>query len=167
LKLRSSGLVIGDPATLGTTTFQMTVTDAAGSKLTGTFSLPVTNSPPPSPGPPCQTYGILTDTLSGPAINGRTPSGTSTADETKLSGCGGFGLLSVQVRNVNMPDGAVLWVTFDGKPIGEITLSRGSGTMPAYNVGDFSVGGFEQVRVFNSLPDASPFQQILIGGGFG
>jgi hypothetical protein len=38
--------------------------------------------------------------------------------------------------------------------------------MPQYNLGDFSVGGFEQVRVFDSLPDASPYQQILLGGGF-
>jgi hypothetical protein len=89
-----------------------------------------------------------------------------TADETRLSGCGGFTLLTVQLKNVNLPDGTVLWVEFDGLAVGEITLSGGSGTMPQYNLGDFSVGGFEQVQVFNSLPDASPFQQILLGGGF-
>jgi hypothetical protein len=60
----------------------------------------------------------------------------------------------------------VLWVTLDGKPVGEINLSRGSGTMPQYNLGDFSVTGFDQVRVFNSLRDVSGFMQILIGGGF-
>jgi hypothetical protein len=167
VRLHSSGLIFGDPTTLGTTTFTVTVKDAAGNTQTGTFSLPTTNSPAPSPGGSCQTYGTLTDSLSGPAIGGQTPSGVGTADETKLSGCGGFSLLTVQVRNVNLPDGTVLWVTFDGKPIGEINLSRGSGTMPHYNMGDFSVGGFDQVRVFNSLPDSSPFQQILIGGGFG
>jgi Abnormal spindle-like microcephaly-assoc'd, ASPM-SPD-2-Hydin len=166
MRLHSSGLILGDPTTLGTTTFQVTVTDAAGNTQTGTFSLPTTNSPAPSPGGSCQTYGTLTDSLSGSAINGQTPRGVGTADETKLSGCGGFALLTVQVKNVNLPDGTVLWVTFDGLPVGEINLSRGSGTMPQYNMGDFSVGGFEQVRVYDSLPDQSPFQQILIGGGF-
>jgi hypothetical protein len=166
MTLHSSGLLFGDPTVLGTTTFQVTVTDAAGATQTGAFSLPTTNSPAPSPGGSCQTYGTLTDSLSGSAINGQTPSGVGTADETQLSGCGGFALLTVQVNNVNRPDGTVLWVTFDGLAVGEIILRRGSGTMPQYNLGDFSVGGFEQVRVFDSLPDASPFQQILIGGGF-
>jgi hypothetical protein len=166
MTLHSSGLIFGDPTTLGTTTFQVTLRDAAGATQTGTFSLPTTTSPPPSPGGSCQTYGTLTDSLTGPAINGKTPSGVGTANETQLSGCGGFALFTVHVKNVNLPDGTVLWVTFDGLPVGGIRLSRGSGTMPQYNMGDFSVGGFEQVRVFDSLPDASPFQQILIGGGF-
>jgi hypothetical protein len=59
----------------------------------------------------------------------------------------------------------VLWVTLDGLPVGEIRLSRGSGTMTAYNMGDFAVNK-DLVRVYDSLPDQSPFQQILIGGGF-
>ena len=166
MTLHSSGLVFGSPATLGTTTFQVTVTDATGSTVTGTFSLTVTNSPAPSPGPPCATYGILTEPLSGSPIGGQTPSGTATADESKLSGCGGYGLLTVQVRNVNLPNGTVLWVSLDGLPVGEITLNRGSGTMPTWNMGDFAVDK-DLVRVFNSVPDQSPFQQILIGGGFG
>ena len=52
------------------------------------------------------------------------------------------------------------------KPVGMITLSRGSGTMPTYNMGDFGVSR-DQIRIYNSLPNTSPFQQILIGGGFG
>jgi hypothetical protein len=166
MTLHASGLLFGDPTVLGTTQFQVTVRDAAGSSQTGTFSLPTTSSPAPSPGGACQPYGTFTDSLSGPAINGQTPSGVGTADETKLSGCGGFALLTIRVNNVNLPDGTVLWVEFDGLAVGEITLSGGSGTMPQYNLGDFSVGGFEQVQVFDSLPDASPYQQILLGGGF-
>jgi hypothetical protein len=164
LTLRPSGLVPGSPTTLGTTTFQVTVKDAAGNTATGTFSLTVTNSPAPSP-PGCATYGILTEQLTGSAIGGKTPSGTATADESNLSGCGGYGLLTVKVKNVNLTNGTVLWVTLDGKPVGEITLSRGSGTMPTYNMGDFAVNK-DQVTVYDSLPDQSPFQQILIGGGF-
>jgi Abnormal spindle-like microcephaly-assoc'd, ASPM-SPD-2-Hydin/Putative Ig domain len=164
LTLRPSGLVIGDPTSLGTFTFPVTVTDASGATATGTFSLTVTNSPAPSPSG-CQTGGILKESLSGAALNGKTPSGLATADETHFSGCGGFSLLSVKVKNVNLPDGTVLWVTLDFKPVGMITLSHGAGTMPTYNLGDFSVS-FDAVRVYNSLPDVSPFQQILIGGSF-
>ena len=165
MTLHSSGLIFGDPTTLGTTTFHVTVTDAAGNTQTGTFSLPTTNSPAPSPGGSCKTYGTFTHSLTGPAINGETPSGVATANETQLSGCGGFTLLTVQVKNVNLPNGTVLWVTFEGLPVGEINLSRGSGTMPQYNMGDFGVGPVDsEVQVFDSLPDASPFQQILSGG---
>jgi len=59
----------------------------------------------------------------------------------------------------------VLWVTLDFNPVGEITLSHGSGTMATYNMGNFAVS-MDAVRIFNSLPDQSPFQQILIGGSF-
>src|SRR3954463_14505011 len=41
LALRPSGLVFGSPTTLGTSTFTVTVTDADGSTVTGTFSLTV------------------------------------------------------------------------------------------------------------------------------
>jgi hypothetical protein len=165
LTLRPSGLVIGDPTALGTSTFNVTVTDASGATATGTFSLTVTNSPPPTPRG-CQTGGTLRESLSGPAINGKTPSGTATADEKKFSGCGGFSLLSVVVKNVNLADGTVLWVTLDFGPVGMITISHGAGTMPTYNMGRFGVSR-DQIRVYNSLPDVNPFQQILIGGGFG
>jgi Putative Ig domain len=165
LTLRSSGLVIGDPTTLGTSTFKVTVGDASGATATGTFSLTVTNSPPPTP-PGCQTGGTLRESLSGPAINGKTPTGVATADESKFSGCGGFSLLSAQVKNVNLKDGTVLWVTLDFKPVGMITLSRGSGTMPTYNLGRFGVSR-DQIRIYSALPDISTSTQILIGGGFG
>ncbi|HZQ38110.1 MAG TPA: choice-of-anchor D domain-containing protein [Dehalococcoidia bacterium] len=164
LTLRSSGLLIGDPASLGTFMFPITVSDAAGATATGNFSLTVTNSPAPSPSN-CQRGGRLRESLSGPALNGRTPSGTATADETQFSGCGGFSLLSVQVKNVNLPDGTLLWVTLDFKPVGMITLRGGSGTMPTYNMGRFGVSR-DQIRIYNSLPDSSGFTQILIGGAF-
>ena len=68
------------------------------------------------------------------------------------------------MKKVNLPDGTQLWVTLDGLPVGTITLSRGSGDMTPYNLGHFSVSGADQVHVFNSFPDASPFQPILSGG---
>ena len=164
MTLRPSGLALGSPSTLGTSTFQVTVTDATGATATGTFSLTVTNPPPPTP-PGCQTGGTKKNPLSGPTFNGKTPSGQATADMTKFSGCGGFSLLSAQVKNVNLPDGTVLWVTLDFGPVGTITLRGGSGTMPTYNMGRFGVSN-DDVRVYSSLPDISTFQQILIGGAF-
>jgi Abnormal spindle-like microcephaly-assoc'd, ASPM-SPD-2-Hydin/Putative Ig domain len=164
LTLRPSGLLLGAPTATGTSTFSVTVTDAAGATATGRFSLTVTNPPPPTP-PGCQTGGTLHEALSGPAFNGKTPSGQATADETQFSGCGGFSLLSVQVKNVNLPDGTQLWVTLDFGPVGTITLRGGSGTMPTYNMGRFGVS-HDNVRVYSALPDVSTSQQILIGGSF-
>jgi hypothetical protein len=97
--------------------------------------------------------------------NGKVPSGQASADETKFSGCGGFSLLSVQVKDVNLPDGSVLWVTLDFKPVGTISLRGGSGTMATYNMGRFGVSN-DDVRVYSALPDISSSQQILIGGAF-
>jgi hypothetical protein len=164
LTLRSSGLLLGAPSLKGTSTFTVSVTDAAGATATGTFSLTVTDPPPPTP-PGCQTGGVLKESLSGPAFNGRTPSGQASADETRFSGCGGFSLLSVQVKDVNLPDGTQLWVTLDFGPVGTITLRGGSGTMATYNMGRSGVSN-DDVRVYSALPDVSTSQQILIGGAF-
>jgi hypothetical protein len=164
LTLRPSGLALGAPSVRGTTTFQVTVTDAAGTTATRTFSLTVTDPPPPSP-PGCQTGGTLKEPLSGPAFGGKTPSGEAVADETRFSGCGGFTLLSVQVKNVTLPDGTVLWVTLDFQPVGTITLRGGSGTMAQNNMGRFGVSN-DDVRVYSALPDISTSTQILIGGAF-
>ena len=120
----------------------------------------------PSPTPPgCQTGGTLKEPLSGPAFNGKTPSGQATADETQFSGCGGFSLLSVRVSNVHVPDGTQLWVTLDFGAVGTITLRGGSGTMATYNMGRFGVSR-DQIRVYSALPDVAGSQQILIGGSF-
>jgi hypothetical protein len=164
LRLRPSGLMFGAPTTKGTSTFTVTVTDATGATATGTFSLTVTDPPPPSPSG-CQTGGTLKEALSGPAFNGRTPSGQATADETKFSGCGGYSVLSAQVKDVKLADGTQLWVTLDFKPVGTITLRSGSGSMAPYNMGRFGVSR-DQVRVYSALPDVSTSQQILIGGSF-
>ena len=162
--LRPSGLMHGSPTTTGTTTFSVTVTDAAGATATGTYSM--TATPPPGPTPPgCQTGGNKREVLSGPVFNGRTPTGQADADMSQFSGCGGFSTLSVQVGNVALPDGSRLWVTLDFKPVGTITLRGGSGTMPTYNMGRSAVSR-DAVRVYSALPDVSSSQQILIGGAF-
>jgi hypothetical protein len=163
-KLRPSGLMLGFPTALGRQTFSVTVTDATGATATGTYSLTPTNPPPPTP-PGCQTGPKAREALSGPALNGRTPTGTATADMTKFSGCGGFTILTASVSNVALPDGRQLWVTLDFGPVGTITLKGGAGTMRANNLGDFGVSR-DQIRVYDNLPDAATFNQILIGGAF-
>ena len=164
LTLHPSGLLLGAPTTIGTSTFNVTVTDSAGATATGTFSLTVTGPPSPTP-PGCQTGGTPVEALSGPTFNGATPRGQATADETKFSGCGGFSTLSVKVSNVNLPDGTQLWVTLDFQAVGTITLRGRSGTMATYNLGRFGVSR-DQIRVNSALPDVSTAQQILIGGSF-
>ncbi len=164
LVLRPSGLLLGAPSVNGTSTFTVKVTDAAGATATGTFSITVTDPPPPTP-PGCQTGGVVREALTGAALNGRTPSGQAVADETRFSGCGGFSILSVQVSNVNLPDGTRLWVTLDFGPVGTITLRGGAGAMAAYNLGLFAVSR-DQIRVNSALPDVASAQQILIGGAF-
>jgi hypothetical protein len=68
------------------------------------------------------------ETLSGPAFNGMVPQGEARADESRFL-CGGDTILTVQVKNVNLPDGAVLPVSVSFTPVGAITLSRHEGTM--------------------------------------
>ena len=167
MTLHSSGLFLGFPSSLGTQNFTLTVTDSTGATATQQYTMTVNPSPSPSPGGACQKGGVLREALSGPTFNGRTPSGQAQSDETQFSGCGGFSVLSVSVSNVNLPDGSQLWVTLDFNPVGFITLRGGSGSMRAYNMGDFGVSK-DNIRVMDRLPDAAGTQtQILIGGQFG
>lgn len=101
--------------------------------------------------------GTSTETLTGPAINGVTPSGTATADMSQFSS-GGSTTLTVRIRNVNLPDGVPVQVTFDFKPLGTITLSNGGGTLVS-NLGHFGVS-FDQVRIKKS--DGT----TILSGGF-
>jgi len=90
------------------------------------------------------TGGTTRETLSGPAIAGIVPQGQALADMSRFSS-GGSTILTVQVKNVNLPDGTVLQVTLDFTPVGTITLSRGAGTLVT-SLGHFAVSR-DQVRV--------------------
>jgi hypothetical protein len=90
--------------------------------------------------------GTVKETLSGPAINGVTPEGLATADQSQFLS-GGSTILTVTVKNVNLKDGTVLGVSLDFTPVGSITLAGGRGSMTA-NLGHFGVSR-DQVRVHN------------------
>jgi hypothetical protein len=101
--------------------------------------------------------GTVKEILSGAAIDGVTPRGIAIADQSQFLG-GGSTLLTLEVTDVNLPDGTVLGVTLDFTPIGTITLSDQRGSMSA-NLGHFAVSR-DQVRVLSGAT------QILIGGFF-
>jgi hypothetical protein len=86
----------------------------------------------------------VVEQLSGPAFNGVVPEGRATADEAQFL-CGGDTILTVQVNNIDLPDGTVVNVSLDFTPIGTITLSQRGGTLTA-NLGHFAVSN-DEVRV--------------------
>ncbi len=99
--------------------------------------------------PPASAGGCgstVKSALSGAAINGVTPEGEAVADQSQYL-CGGDTILTVQVEDVNLPDGTVLGVSLSFKPLGNITLSRGEGELTV-NLGSYAVTR-DEVRVNN------------------
>lgn len=164
LTFTAAGLLSGTMSATGTFSFPVTVHDSAGASSTTLFSLTVTTSPAPGPSS-CQRGSTVKEALSGAAIAGRTPTGEAVEDESNLTACGGFGLLSAKVSSVSLPDGTVLWVYLDHMAVGTIKLSGGAGSMPTYNVGDFGAS-FDQVTVSNGPPSANGSPLVLSGGSF-
>ena len=129
---------------------------------------PVTSSPVLSPALNAQVsvdtgarFGVsggtsLRETLTGAAINGVVPEGQAQADESNFAN-GGSTILTVQVKNVNLPDGTVLGVSLDFSPV---ERSRSvAGRHFSANLGHFGVSR-DQVRVNNGATT------ILIGAFF-
>jgi hypothetical protein len=100
--------------------------------------------------------GTTTEALSGPAIGSVVPEGQALADASQFVS-GGATTLTVQVKNVNLPDGTRLTVALDFLPVGTITLSRGEGTLVT-SLGHFSVSN-DQVRVAGS-------NGVILAGSF-
>jgi hypothetical protein len=88
----------------------------------------------------------VVEQLTGPPIDGLVPGGRALADETQFL-CGGGTILTVEVTNVNLPDGAVLDVSLDFRPLGTITLSGMKGSL-AVDLGQFAVSN-DEVRVLH------------------
>ncbi len=164
LTLTPSGLVSGTlPATPGTESFTLRAADSAGATATQQFSFSVVPSPAAGP-TSCQQGRTVREALSGSAIAGKTPSGQAQEDESHLTACGGFGILTVSVSNVNLANGTVLWVSLDTKTVGAITLNGGQGAMRAYNLGDFAAS-FDQVTIVSTPPPAVNGQTNVLSGG--
>jgi hypothetical protein len=152
--LFSNGQLFGTPTATGTSIFTVKVTDANGQTATQAFSLTITPQPPPlTPAQQgCQhAPGTTNAALTGPAIAGQTPSGQGIGDQSQLTVCGGFTVVRASVKNVNLPNGTVLWVTLGGEPIGRIILSGGAGTMQPWTL-PFSTLRKQSMGIFTAPP---------------
>jgi hypothetical protein len=118
--LRPDGILYGVATTIGTYQFTVRVTDANGKTGTQAFTTGII-AVPAAGDPACQRAPSSSNAqLTGPAIGGVTPQGQALGDQSKLTACGGFVTLNISVKNVNLPDGTVLWVTVD-RVVGTIT----------------------------------------------
>jgi hypothetical protein len=168
LTLFSTGQIYGTPTSAGTFTFTTQVTDANGQTATQPWRLTISPPPPPltSAQQGCQhAPGSVTAPLSGPAIGGVTPGGQAIGDQSQLTACGGFTKITAQVKNVNLPNGTVLWVTLGGAPIGRIVLSGGSASMPAWvTTQSLRKTG---IQIYRQPPAGGLAQTAVLSGPFG
>jgi hypothetical protein len=168
VSLFANGQIFGTPTATGTFTFTVKVTDTSGQTATQAFSLTVSPQPPPlTPAQQgCQhAPGQTTAQLAGPPIAGQTPSGQGIGDQSQLTACGGFTVITASVKSVNLPNGTVLWVSLGGEPIGTITLSNGGGTMPPWTLA-ISTLRKQAMGIFTSPPTGSAPQSPLLSGPF-
>jgi Abnormal spindle-like microcephaly-assoc'd, ASPM-SPD-2-Hydin/Putative Ig domain len=162
-----NGQLYGTPTATGTFAFTVNVTDSNGQTATQAFSLTI--SPPPPPLTPAQqgcqhAPGTTTAQLTGPAIAGQTPSGQGIGDQSQLTACGGFTTIRASLKNVNLPNGTVLWVTMGGEPIGRITMSGGAGTMAPW----VTVASLRKTAmgIFTAPPTGTSTASPILSGPF-
>jgi hypothetical protein len=168
LTLFPNGQIYGTATTVGTSTFTLKVTDAAGRAATQAFGLTISPQPPPlTPAQQsCQhAPGSTIATLTGPSIAGQIPAGQGVGDQSQLTACGGFTVVRASVRNVNLPNGTVLWVTLGGEPIGRLVLSNGAATMQAWTL-PFSTLRKVSMLVYTQPPTGSLLQTPILSGPF-
>jgi hypothetical protein len=168
LTLFSNGELFGTPTATGTFTFAVKVADANGQAATQAFSLTISPQPPPltKAQQGCQhAPGSTTAALTGPAIAGKTPSGQGIGDQSQLTACGGFTVITASVRNVSLPNGTVLWVTLGGEPIGRITLSGGAGSMAPWTL-PFGTLRKQAMGIFTQPPIGDSTQSPILSGPF-
>ena len=168
LTLFGNGQIFGTPTTTGTFTFTVKVADVNGQTATQTFSLTISPQPPPLTAAQkgCQhAPGTTTAALSGPAIAGKTPTGQGVGDQSQLTACGGFTVLTASVKDVNLPNGTILWVTLGGEPIGRITLSGGAGSMAPWTLPQSTLRK-QGMEIFTAPPTNSVTDVAILSGPF-
>jgi hypothetical protein len=168
LTLFSNGELYGTPTATGTFTFTVKVTDSIGKTATQAFSLTISAQPPPltKAQQGCQhAPGSTVANLTGPAIGGATPGGQGVGDQSQLTACGGFTVIHASVKNVNQPNGTVLWVTLGGEPIGQIVLSGGSGTMAPWTM-TINTLRKQGMLIFSQPPIGNSTEPALLSGAF-
>jgi hypothetical protein len=97
----------------------------------------------------------FTAKFQGAAINGVVPQCEVFIDESQAL-VGGDTIMTVTVKNVNLPDGTVLEFNLDLDPLGSLVLKGGAGTATV-NLGRFAPGG----RDTFGLDDGTT---VLLGG---
>ncbi len=168
LMLFPNGQLFGTPTTTGTFVFTVRVVDANGQAATQAFSLTISPQPPPltNAQKSCQhAPGTTTAALSGPPIAGRTPSGQGIGDQSQLTACGGFTVVTASVKNVNLPNGTVLWVTLGGEPMGLITLNGGAGSMVGWTLPTSTLRK-TGIEIFTAPPVNSVTDVPILSGPF-
>jgi putative Ig domain-containing protein/HYDIN/CFA65/VesB family protein len=160
-----NGTIYGTATATGTYTFTLRVTDPNGKTATQAFAVKIL--PVPAAGDPgCQHAPSSSNAaLSGPAIAGKTPTGQAIGDQSKLTACGGFVTINVSVKNVNVPNGTVLWVVMrGGPPIGTLTINNGAATMKPYVLNsDLRKKG---VAIYSQQPQLTSGATPLLSGSF-
>ena len=99
-----------------------------------------------------------------PRSGGKAPSGQASIDTSKFTACGGFYTINVSVKNVNLPNGTVLWVTLSGRPLGEIALANGAGSIrPFVFAGALRK---EAIQIYSHVPPLGVFEAPILTSGF-
>ena len=85
--------------------------------------------------------------------------------ESELTACGGFTVITASVRNVNLPNGTVVWVTLGGEPIGQITLNGGAGSMAPWTLA-ISTLRKQGMAIFTAPPTNLVTDVAIMSGPF-
>jgi len=98
---------------------------------------------------------VFTVKFKGAAINGVVPEGECNVDESQAL-TGGPTIMTVTVKNVNLPDGTSLETILDFDPLDSLVLRGGAGSV-TINLGRFAPGGRDTL----SIDDGATF---IMGG---
>ena len=90
---------------------------------------------------------VFTVKFTGAAINGVVPECEVKVDESQAL-VGGSTLMTVTVKNVNLPDGSALTTVLDFAPVGSVVLKGGAGSS-IINLGRFAPGGRDTLKLYN------------------